>query len=164
MFFGQISNSAVERATVRSVVNHEPFATADNTETVSRTRDSVSSVVSSKKGPRSLIMRGTIANSVSEIYSAKLGKQKVSTKDLQGPNDELLNGLDRGHFERNLSFVRLEHLYGSFEILPANVRRKQFCESTGQKQAATLQKWIGYVLTIRYLRSYRRNHATDLKA
>lgn len=73
MFFGQTSSSAVVRATAKSIVNHEPFPTAAKTDTVSRTRDSVSSDVSSKNGPRSLIMRGTTANSACEIYSAKLG-------------------------------------------------------------------------------------------
>ena len=72
MFFGQTSNNAVVRATAKSTVNHEPFPTPHNTDIVSRTRDSVSSEVSSKNGPRSLIIRGTIINSASEMYSEKL--------------------------------------------------------------------------------------------
>jgi hypothetical protein len=70
IFFGQTSKRAAVRASARSLVNHEPFATPDNTDTVSRTRESVSSDVSSKNGPRSLIMRGMVADSASDIYPA----------------------------------------------------------------------------------------------
>lgn len=84
MFFGQTSNSAVVRATAKSNVNHEPFPTPHSTDIVSRTRDSVSSEVSSKNGPRSLIIRGTIANSASEMYSAKLDQIGSAQTHLKG--------------------------------------------------------------------------------
>lgn len=89
MFFGQTSNSAVGRAAAKSNVNHEPFPTPHNTDIVSRTRDSVSSEVSNKNGPRSLIIRGTIANSASEMYSAKLdqtGSAQMHLKEDKATN------------------------------------------------------------------------------
>lgn len=99
-------HSAVARAAARSNVNHEPFPTPHNTDVVSRTRDSVSSEVSSKNGPRSLIIRGTIANSASEMYSAEPDQTGSAQTHLkEDKNDELLDGLDRGDFERNLSLV-----------------------------------------------------------
>jgi hypothetical protein len=81
MFFGQTSNSAVVRAAAKSNVNHVPFPTPHNTDIVSRTRDSVSSEVSSKNGPRSLIIRGTIANSASEMYSENLDQTGLVSTD-----------------------------------------------------------------------------------
>jgi hypothetical protein len=46
----------------------------------------------------------------------------------------------------NLSLVGLDHihLYCSLKILPTNIRRQKFHKSAGQKETATLQKWIGY--------------------
>lgn len=144
MFFGQTSNSALVRAAAKSNVNHEPFPTPHNTDVVSRTRDSVSSEVSSKNGPRSLIIRGTTANSASEMYSEKLDQIGSAQTHLgRGQNDELLNSLDRGDFEGNLGLVGLDHLYSSLEILPTNIRRQQFRKTAGQKETTALQKRIG---------------------
>jgi len=61
----------------------------------------------------------------------------------RGQNNELLDGLDRGDLEGNLGLVGLDHLYGSFEILPTNIRRQQFRKSARQKETTTLQKRIG---------------------
>jgi hypothetical protein len=82
IFFGQTSKSAAVRAPASSVVNHEPSPTSHKTDIVSRTMDKVSSEVSSKNGPRSLVMRGMMADWASEMYRAKL--------HLSGQRDSLL--------------------------------------------------------------------------
>jgi hypothetical protein len=62
-----------------------------------------------------------------------LKKVGIERFERRGRKNELLDGLDGGEFERDLSLIRLDHLYGSFEILPTNVRKEQLRKSAGQK-------------------------------
>jgi hypothetical protein len=89
MFFGQTSNSAVVRAAAKSNVNHEPFPTPHNTDIVLKTRDRVSSEVSSKNSPRSLIIHGTIANSAFKMYSTKL--DQIGSAQMHLKEDKAMN-------------------------------------------------------------------------